>query len=116
VRPVPFLLVQTLVENGIKHGIAERQGGGTITIDAAVRDDALHLHVSNPGTLASEEGGVGLKNARERLQLLFGDEASLTVENADADTVVATAVLPARSEPEQPAERPPPRAAGGVEA
>jgi len=100
--PVPFLLVQTLVENGIKHGITERQEGGTITIEADVVNDALRLRVTNPGTLETEEGGVGLKNARERLQLLFGDEASLTVENATADTVVATAVLPARAGEERP--------------
>jgi LytS/YehU family sensor histidine kinase len=104
-RPVPFLLVQTLVENGIKHGVAQRQEGGTITVGADVRDDTLCLRVTNPGTLDSEEGGVGLQNARERLQLLFGDEASLTLENADAETVVATAVLPTRSEPEMPTVR-----------
>jgi hypothetical protein len=108
-RPVPFLLVQTLVENGIKHGVAEQQDGGTIIIDAAVRDEALRLRVTNPGTLASEEGGVGLENARERLQLLFGDDASLTLENADVETVVATAVLPDRSENDQSALQSPQR-------
>jgi hypothetical protein len=101
-RPVPFLLVQTLVENGIKHGVAQRQEGGTITVGADVQNDALRLRVTNPGTLESEEGGVGLQNARERLQLLFGDEASLTLKNADVETVVATAVLPDRSELELP--------------
>jgi LytS/YehU family sensor histidine kinase len=110
-RPVPFLLVQTLVENGIKHGVAERQGGGTITIEASVRNDALRLQVINPGTLDSETGGVGLKNARERLQLLFGDDASLILENADAGTVVATAVLPDRSGDERPALRAAPQGA-----
>jgi signal transduction histidine kinase len=101
-RPVPFLLGQTLVENAIKHGIAEQQGGGTVTVEADVVNDALRLRISNPGTLKAETGGVGLTNARERLQLLFGDEASLTVENADADTVVATAVLPPRAGKERP--------------
>jgi two-component system sensor histidine kinase AlgZ len=115
-RPVPFLLVQTLVENGIKHGIATRQGGGLISIDALVREDALRLQVTNPGTLQSEDGGVGLQNARERLQLLFGDDASLTLENAAPDTVAATAVLPARSDNEQPAVERPPSAAEAVEA
>lgn len=95
-RPVPFLLVQTLVENGIKHGISVRQEGGTIAVRADVIDGALYLRVSNPGTVTSEEGGVGLTNARERLRLLFGDEASLTVENEDSDTVVARVVLPER--------------------
>jgi hypothetical protein len=102
-RPVPFLLVQTLVENGIKHGVATRQEGGMVTIRADVADDALRLQVINPGVLESEEGGVGLDNARERLQLLFGNEASLTLENTDAETVTATAILPRRSDPERPA-------------
>jgi signal transduction histidine kinase len=110
-RPVPFLLVQTLVENGIKHGVAERQDGGTITIAARVADDALQLQVTNPGTLESEEGGVGLQNARERLGLLFGDEAALTLEQADANTVVATAVLPPRPGDERPTVRPAPTTA-----
>jgi hypothetical protein len=115
-RPVPFLLVQTLVENSIKHGIAERQGGGTITIDATVADDTLHLTVTNPGTLESEEGGVGLQNARERLQLLFGDEASLTLEQVPPDTVAATAVVPARDENERPGGQPAPQAAERIDA
>ncbi len=99
-RPVPFLLVQTLVENGIKHGISTRQHGGVIEIVAEVRDDVLRLRVSNPGTLDSEEGGVGLDNARERLRLLFGEEASLTLEEEGTDTVIATAHLPLREEAE----------------
>jgi len=104
-RPVPFLLVQTLVENGIKHGVARRQEGGVITIDAHMEGDDLCIRVTNPGTLDTEEGGTGLANARERLQLLFGEQASLTVENADSGTVEATVVLPARSDPEAPVVR-----------
>ncbi len=101
-RPVPFLLVQTLAENGIKHGVAQYQSGGVITIDAHVADGTLCIRVTNPGTLDTEEGGTGLANARERLQLLFGEKASLTVENADADTVEATVMLPGRLEPDEP--------------
>ncbi|WP_263784719.1 sensor histidine kinase [Salinibacter grassmerensis] len=101
-HPVPFMLVQTLVENGIKHGVACCQEGGVITVGGTVVDEALHICVTNPGTLDTEEGGTGLDNARERLQLLFGTEASLTVENADAETVSATAVLPVRAVPEPP--------------
>ena len=100
-RPVPFLLVQTLVENGIKHGVARCQEGGLITVETRLEDDDLCIRVTNPGTLETEEGGTGLANARERLQLLFGEEASLTVENADAATVEATVHLPMRSAPEQ---------------
>jgi len=104
-RPVPFLLVQTLAENGIKHGIARCQGGGVITIDARVEDDDLCIRVTNPGTLETEEGGTGLANARERLRLLFGEKASLTVQNADPDTVEAEVVLPGRPGTKGPAVR-----------
>ena len=97
-HPVPFLLVQTLVENGIKHGIAQERRGGMIEIQADVDEEALRLQVTNPGHLESEDGGIGLSNARERLRLLFGDEASLAVENATSDRVVATTVLPLRPE------------------
>ncbi len=112
-RPVPFLLVQTLVENGIKHGVAARREGGTVTIQADLVDDVLRLQVANPGVLESEEGGVGLQNARERLQLLFGEDASLTLENTDAETVTATALLPRQSEYQRPAVEPGPRAVEG---
>jgi LytS/YehU family sensor histidine kinase len=101
-HPVPFMLVQTLVENGIKHGVACCQEGGVITVRGEVVDGALRICVTNPGTLDTEEGGTGLDNARERLRLLFGTEASLTVENADAETVCATAVLPVRAVPDSP--------------
>jgi len=101
-RSVPFMLVQTLVENGIKHGIATRSDGGTLTVEADENEDVLRLRVTNPGTLESEDGGTGLDNARERLHLLFGPDASLTVANADADTVVACARLPTRVDPDGP--------------
>jgi hypothetical protein len=81
-----------------------------------VEDDALQLRVTNPGTLTSEEGGVGLQNARERLELLFGDEAALTLENADANSVVATAVLPPRPGDERPTVRSAPKTAPVLDA
>ena len=108
-RPVPFLLVQTLAENGIKHGVARCQEGGVITVEAQVEDDDLWIRVTNPGTLDTEEGGTGLANARERLRLLFGEKASLTVQNADPATVEATVVLPGRAEAERPAVTEAPR-------
>jgi LytS/YehU family sensor histidine kinase len=114
---VPFLLVQTLVENAVKHGVATRREGGTISINASVQnarggdgqptdhdEGALRLWIENPGTLGGgEEGtGTGLRNARERLHLLFGGAASLTLAQSAPNTVTATARFPSRTAPIEP--------------
>ena len=108
-RLVPFMLVQTLVENAVKHGVGQRRGGGTIRVEASVEDgtrgsseNTLRLRVVNPGRLEEDAGsargsGTGLDNARERLRLLYGDEASLTLEQNGPETVTATARLPSPS-------------------
>lgn len=100
-RHVPYMLVQTLVENAVKHGIGQHRAGGTIRVDAAVEgeESPLRLRVTNPGqvgegTGAEHGGGIGLENARERLQLLFGEEASLRLVQHDPDTVAAIVQIP----------------------
>ncbi|MFB6273563.1 MAG: sensor histidine kinase [Salinibacter sp.] len=102
-RPVPFMLVQTLTENAVKHGIGQRRTGGTIQIEAIVADGdsedeaPLCLQVTNPGTLdtdADPESDTGLENARERLRLLFGEGASLELTQRGPETVAATAWIP----------------------
>jgi len=94
--PVPPMLVQTLVENGIKHGIATRTEGGTIRVNARLKHDALQLRVTNTGHLDADDStdGLGLQNVRERLQLLFGDDATLLLRMDGPDTVVAEAWIP----------------------
>lgn len=93
---VPAMLVQTLVENAIKHGIARRPEGGTLAIAARRDGDALVIEVTNPAATPSGDGaGVGLANARERLQRLFGDGARLVLERGAAQ-VVARARIPQR--------------------
>ncbi|MCS3665264.1 LytS/YehU family sensor histidine kinase [Salinibacter ruber] len=100
-RQVPYMLVQTLVENAVKHGIGQRRAGGTIRVEASVEgeESPLRLQVANPGTLGEtadpERGrGTGLENARERLRLLFGEEAALALEQSGPETVTATAQIP----------------------
>ncbi|TMQ08872.1 MAG: histidine kinase [Deltaproteobacteria bacterium] len=94
--PVPAMLVQTLVENGIKHGIARRTDGGEIAVTARRQGNALRLEVSN--TAASEAGepgvGVGLANAHERLQLLFGDRATLSLDRSNPERTTAVVRIP----------------------
>lgn len=99
---IPPLLLQTLVENAIKHGISRFSGRGELAVRARVEDGCLKLEVENTGRLledqASGEVRVGLANARERLRLLYGDRASLRlVEDKHNGRVRATVLIPAVS-------------------
>jgi len=83
--PVPALLVQSLVENGVKHGIERTPAGGTIRVAAWRGDGALRIRVANPGRLggASASTQIGLANARERLRLLYGPAATIALDERD---------------------------------
>lgn len=84
---VPPLLLQTLVENAVTHGIEPLAGGGTLKIAAWRETGSLRLRVANPREGAGGEGrhGIGLAGARARLQLAFGGEAALDIaETGDA--------------------------------
>lgn len=104
--PVPPMLLQTLVENAVKYGISTRREGGEIVIAAALDGEALHIRVSNPGDLtvppsaaaakAGSSTGVGLRNTAERLQLLFGDRARLSLAAEPAGCVTAHVLIPCR--------------------
>ena len=104
--PVPPMVLQTLVENAIKYGIATRPAGGEITIRTHLADATLHLLVTNPGTLAAAVAtnsaaarpstGLGLRNAESRLRLLFGDRARLDLRQAGLDLVAAEITVPVR--------------------
>ncbi len=101
---LPPMLLQTLVENAVKYGISPRRGGGEIVISAHVKDHALHLRVTNPGDLnaptshaaakAGSSTGVGLRNASERLKLLYGDRAQLSLTADSPDRVSASLIIP----------------------
>lgn len=92
---VPPMLVQTLVENAVKHGIAELPQGGRVRLEARVREDHVEIVVTNSGRFKppEDDSGYGLHNARERLRLLYGERASLAVRD-DGDTTTATLSLP----------------------
>jgi LytS/YehU family sensor histidine kinase len=99
-RPVriPSMLLQTLVENAIKHGIAQLKEGGTLRIAAHLANGELVLRVLNPRPVDSQppgDEGVGLRNASERLRLLYGAGASLELDLARPAEAVAQVRLPA---------------------
>jgi LytS/YehU family sensor histidine kinase len=78
---VPDLIMQPLVENAIRHGVARRADQGTLTISAQVAGDSLELSVRDDGAgmEQSEPEGIGLSNTKERLQTLYGEVASVTM-------------------------------------
>jgi hypothetical protein len=94
--PVPPMLVQTLVENSVKYGIARCREGGEVAIEARCTADRLLLRITNPGSLSSDGGstGLGLRNAAQRLRLIFGERARLQVTEESPGLVVAAVELP----------------------
>lgn len=94
---VPVMLLQTVVENAIKHGIAELPQGGVLRISAEVREGALNIEVENPRPASpsqSPSNGVGLRNAAERLRLLFGGGAALDLDLSRPDLALARIRIP----------------------
>jgi signal transduction histidine kinase len=93
----PPMMIQTLVENAIKHGLEPKPEGGTLQVKAEIVHGRLQVTVADTGLgfgkAATSGTGVGLANIRERLQLLYGPKASLSVaENPPGGTVVTITV------------------------
>ena len=97
--PVPAMLMQELVENAVKHGIARLPGGGTVRVSGNKEGGALVLRVENTGRISAPDPNgthTGLKNARERLRLFYGEKATLDLAGVNG-TVTATVVIPQNS-------------------
>lgn len=94
--PVPPMLLQTLVENAIKHGLSRYENKGQIQIAAHINDDNLIVKISNNGHLANdtEPTGFGLKSVTTRLRLLYGDTASFSLYSKQKDIVEAQVIIP----------------------
>ncbi len=94
----PPMMLQTLVENAIKHGLEPKPDGGSLTLTADVVDGNARVAVSDTGlgfgVAGAGGGGVGLNNVRERLQALFGTRARLTIEPNSPAGTIATIVVP----------------------
>lgn len=101
---VPPMMLQTLVENGIKHGVSKEMGGGFVSLDADIVDDILLIKIRNSGSLrstepsTSESGGVGLKNTAERLSILYGKSASFKIFQEGEKVVCSEVRIPMLSE------------------
>lgn len=95
---VPPMMVQMLVENAIKHGIALQKDGGTLKLHIFCRPQFLCIELSNTGTLTSQADPLystklGLTNISQRLKLLYNNEAHFSLQQ-QGDTVVASLLLP----------------------
>jgi sensor histidine kinase YesM len=94
---VPLLILQPMVENAIKHGIAKRDQGGAVRILASRSNGMLTLSVYNdgPGLSATAEkthSGIGISNMRTRLQSLYGDAFELNMHNQDRGVEVSVSM------------------------
>jgi len=94
--PFPPMMLQTLIENAIKHGLEPKIAGGTIVVRARVDGATLVVDVCDDGVgidLHADEG-VGLANIRERLQLLYGAQAELVIEAPISGGACASVRIP----------------------
>lgn len=94
--PFPPLMLPSLVENAIKHGLEPQREGGEVRIGAESTDGKLRLSVTDTGRGFGETlgAGVGLTNIRERLAAMHGDDAKLTLVANEPNGVVATIEVP----------------------
>jgi len=112
---VPYLLLQPLVENAIRHGIAPRREGGSLQIEVNRAGERLHIHLRNDGLAGppqrANEGdatsaSVGLRNVRERLERLYEDNHRFELAFADDGGCEVSIDLPFRRLTVEPMQRP----------
>jgi len=99
---VPSMLLQPIVENCLKHGLAPKLGGGKIQLRTTTRDARLHIEIEDNGVGISEEKmphvyveGIGLSNVRERLHVLYGADFNLDIQSRPGEGTVIRIDVPA---------------------
>lgn len=87
---IPPLMIQTVVENAIKHGISQSIDGGIVRVISHKRENTLEITVSNSGLLKidQKEEGIGISNTKKRLEILYGKDASFSISQVDDEVVV----------------------------
>lgn len=100
---IPPMIIQTLVENAIKHGVSQLIKGGFVNIECRVIQDDLIVSILNSGQYKpqetkqidnSESSGFGLENSIQRLELIFSGRANLSISNQDENTVLTVVKIP----------------------
>jgi sensor histidine kinase YesM len=95
-NPVPPMMLQTLVENAIKHGISKQMKGGVIKIISDIKQNHHELLVQNTGHLNgyTKSTGFGIASTKDRLSLLYGEKASFEITQLDPVLVEAKVLMP----------------------
>ncbi len=96
---IPPLMLMTLTENAIKHGISQLKNGGNVLIQANLSHTHLYLSVRNNGMLQEmqtelDSSGIGLQNTRQRLSMLYNNKAFFEIKQNEAETVTASIQIP----------------------
>jgi two-component system LytT family sensor kinase len=98
---IPSMLLQPIVENSLKHGLAPKVEGGKIHLRTSNRDGRLHIEIQDNGVGISEEKmphvyveGIGLSNVRERLHVLYGDDFRLDIESHEGQGTIIRIDVP----------------------
>jgi two-component system LytT family sensor kinase len=119
---VPSMLLQPLIENSIKHGLEPRISGGTVTLRSRmlsdgrlmleVEDDGIGMDVEREGGLSlaasgterggSGGGGIGMRNVRERMEVMYGSRAEVEIVSRPGRGTKVTLVLPVLEPGEAP--------------
>ena len=86
---IPPMIIQLLVENAAKHGISNLKNGGRISLKISKGNDELSIQVANTGELRISKNStqLGLNNIRQRLKLLYGDEAQFSLAEVDNEVI-----------------------------
>lgn len=93
------MMLQTLVENAIKHGISKSENGGHILMQTGIKDDIVWIEITNTGILeeaAKHENslGFGLHSTRQRLKLIYGPQASYEINQQEDKVQVIIKIKP----------------------
>ena len=102
---VPAMLLQPLVENSIKHGLSSKIEGGSIILRSRLADSRLVIEVEDdgvgmaavqPDSISIRGTGIGMANVSERLEVLYGDTARMTIDSPEGKGTLVRLLIPVR--------------------